>query len=76
MKGPLQGRDIGAIGEIIIHAPTTSPVIKNYYERLVNRLGKKKAMSVMNHKFGVAIYYMLKNKEVFDEKRFIQTEMR
>lgn len=65
-----------AIGEIIIHAPTTSPVIKNYYERLVNRLGKKKAMSVMNHKFGVAIYYMLKNKEVFDEKRFIQTEMR
>ena len=65
-----------AIGEIIIHAPTTSPVIKSYYERLINRVGKKKAMSVMNHKFGVAIYYMLKNKKVFDENRFIQTDMK
>lgn len=65
-----------AIGEIIIHAPTTSPVIKNYYDRLINRVGKKRAKSIMNHKFGVAIYYMLKNKQGFDEQRFIQTEMK
>lgn len=65
-----------AIGEIIIHAPSTSPVIKNYYERLINKFGNKRAKSIMNHKFGVAIYYMLKNKEGFDEKRFIQTDMK
>jgi transposase len=65
-----------AIGEIIIHAPTTSPVIKKYYERLINKHGNKRAKSIMNHKFGVAIYYMLKNKQGFDEKRFVQTEMK
>jgi len=64
-----------AIGEIIIHAPTTSTLIKNYYEKLKNRCGKKKAKSMITHKFGVAIYYMLKNKQGFDEKRFIQTTM-
>jgi hypothetical protein len=61
---------------IIIHAPRTSPVINNYYERITNKYGKKKAKATMNHKFGVAIYYMLKNKQGFDEKRFIQTDMK
>jgi transposase len=65
-----------SIGEIIIHAPRTSPVINNYYERITNKYGKKKAKATMNHKFGVAIYYMLKNKQGFDEKRFIQTDMK
>lgn len=65
-----------AIGEIIIHAPRTSPVIKKYYDKIINKFGKKRAKSIMNHKFGVAIYYMLKNKQGFDEKRFIQTEMK
>jgi transposase len=65
-----------AISEIIIHAPRTSPTIDNYYQRLINKYGKKKAKAIMNHKFGVAIYYMLKNKQGFDEQRFIQTEMK
>jgi transposase len=65
-----------AIGEIIIHAPRTSPVIDKYYQHLINKNGKKKAKAIMNHKFGVAIYYMLKNKQGFDEQRFIQTEMK
>ncbi|MBZ0181716.1 MAG: IS110 family transposase [Melioribacteraceae bacterium] len=64
-----------AIGEIIIHARRTSPTIDKYYERLINKASKKRAKSIMNHKFGVAIYYILKNKQGFDEKRFIQTEM-
>lgn len=64
-----------AIGEIIIHAPRTSPLIDKYYNRLINKNGKKKAKAIMNHKFGVAIYYMLKNKQGFDEERFIRTNM-
>jgi len=65
-----------AISEIIIHAPRTSPVIKDFYERLIDKAGKKRAQRIISHKFGVAIYYMLKNKQGFNEKRFIQTDMR
>lgn len=65
-----------AIGEIVVHAPRTSPLIDKFYERLINKYGKKKAKSVITHKFGVAIYYMLKNKQGFDEQRFIQTNMK
>lgn len=64
-----------AIGDIVVHAPRTSPVIKQYYERLTNKYGKRKAKGIINHKFGVAIYYMLKRKQGFDEKRFISTTM-
>ena len=64
-----------AIGEIIIHAPRTSALIDKYYNRLINKNGKKKAKAIMNHKFGVAIYYMLKNKQGFDEERFIRGDM-
>lgn len=65
-----------AISEIIIHAPSTSPVIKNYYEKLINKTGKKRAQRIMTHKFGVAIYYILKNKKGFDEQKFIQSDMK
>jgi len=64
------------LGEIIVHAPRTSPVIRKYYDRLSNKHGKKKAKSIITHKFGVAIYYMLKNKQGFDEKRFVETNMK
>lgn len=65
-----------AIGEIIIHAPTFSPYIKDYYERLISKNGKAKARAIITHKFGVAIYNMLKHKEVFNEKRFVQFSMK
>lgn len=65
-----------AIGEIVVHAPRTSTLIDKFYERLINKYGKKKAKSVITHKFGVAIYYMLKNKQGFDEQKFIQTNMK
>lgn len=64
-----------SIGEIIIHAARTSPVINKHYERLISRYGKGKAKSIISHKFGVAIYYMLKNKEAFDEDRFVRGKM-
>jgi transposase len=65
-----------AIGEIIIHAPTFSPYIKSYYDRLINRSGNAKAKAIITHKFGVAIYNMLKNKTSFDEKKFVETNMK
>ena len=60
-----------AFSEIIIHAQTHSPNIKKYYERLISKHGVGKAKSIMAHKFAVAVYFMLKNKEAFDEKRFL-----
>jgi transposase len=65
-----------AIGEIIIHAAHKSQVIGNYYQKLQQRCGKKKALNMITHKFGIAIYYMLKNKQVFDENRFVQCDMK
>jgi transposase len=65
-----------AIADIIIHAATKSKPIGDFYQKLQSRLGKRKAKSVISHKFGIAIYYMLKNKQVFDEKRFVQTNMK
>ncbi|MBI4777601.1 transposase [Candidatus Desantisbacteria bacterium] len=60
-----------AFSEIIIHAQHHSPGIKKYYEKLKSRHGIGKAKSIMAHKFAIAIYLMLKNKEAYDEKRFL-----
>ena len=65
-----------AFSEIIIHAPTASPSIKKFYDRLIEKAGKKTAQRIITHKFGVAVYYMLKNKQGFDEQRFIQSDMK
>ncbi len=64
-----------AFGEIIIHAPTFSSYIKDFYDRLIARTGKPKARAIITHKFGVAVFNMLKHKEVFNEKRFVQFNM-
>ena len=64
-----------AIADIIIHASHKSSLIGSYYQNLQTRFGKRKAKSMINHKFGIAIYYLLKNKQMFDEGRFVQTTM-
>ena len=40
-------------------------------EGLSKFVKKKKARAIIAHKFGVAIYFMLKNGEAFDEDRFV-----
>jgi len=46
---------------------------KNYIAKLEKRMPKSKALSVLAHKLGRAIYYMLKNQTVFDPKKMIST---
>ncbi len=60
-----------AFTEIVIHSTRYSPKIKKYYEHLIAKHGKSKAKFIIAHKFAVAIYYMLKNKKVFDEDKFV-----
>jgi transposase len=45
--------------------------IKAYHERLKNKHGKAKAIAILSHRLGRAVYYMLKNKQAFDMNRFL-----
>ena len=47
------------------------PEIKKYHEKMKKRFGNKKALSRLAHKFCVTIYYMLRNNEPFDVKKFV-----
>jgi hypothetical protein len=48
-----------------------SPDIKKYKAKLQREHGKAKALSILAHKIGRAVYYMLKRKEVFNIKKFL-----
>ncbi|WP_188959368.1 transposase, partial [Shewanella ulleungensis] len=45
---------------------------RNYLNRLQKRMSKAKALSALAHKLGRCVYFMLKNKTVFDEQRFLK----
>jgi len=47
------------------------PEVKRYKEKLERKHGKGKALSIVAHKIGRAIYYMLRRKEVFNIERFL-----
>lgn len=65
-----------AFGQIIIRAQVFSKPLAKYYQRLQSQFGPKRAKSIIAHKFGVAVYFMLKNNKAFDELRFIQSNMK
>ncbi len=44
---------------------------KRYLDRLTNKHGKGKALSILAHKLGRAVYFMLKNKKPFDQNKFL-----
>jgi len=44
---------------------------KRYLDRLTNKYGKAKALSILAHRMGRAVYFMLKNKEAFNQKKFL-----
>jgi len=60
-----------AFGEVAVFAAQYSKGIRSRLERLTRRHGKGKAKTLLAHKFGRAIYYMLKRKTAFDKDRFL-----
>ena len=44
---------------------------KQYRERLMNKHGKAKSLSILAHRMGRAVYFMLKNKKPFDQNKFL-----
>jgi len=48
-------------------------LFQTYIKRLEKKYGKSKGKTILAHKLGRAVYYMLKNKEDFKEEKFLQT---
>jgi transposase len=60
-----------AFSEAAVSMLRTIPDVKKYRETLKRKHGKAKALSILSHKIGRAIYYILKRKEVFDIEKFL-----
>jgi len=59
-----------AIKEASILMPRASSQAKAYVAKLERKYNKGKALGIFAHKLGRAIYFMLKNQEVFNMKQF------
>jgi len=44
---------------------------KRYRDRLIKKHGKAKSLSILAHRMGRAVYFMLKNKKPFDQNTFL-----
>jgi transposase len=60
-----------AFSEAAILFIRESDQVKEYHRSLKNKHGRAKALAILSHRLGRAVYYMLKNKQAFDMKRFI-----
>ena len=47
-----------------------NPAGQKYVDKLTSKHGKAKALSILAHKLGRAVYYMLKRKKAFDMNQF------
>ena len=60
-----------AFSEIAVLYVTNSDHAKAYLKKLERRMSKGKALTVLAHKLGRAVYFMMKNQQPFDEQRFL-----
>ncbi len=74
-----QGNKIGnahlkwAFSEIAVLYLRGNKKAQKYLTNLQKRMSKAKALSVLAHKLGRCIYFMLKNETVFDEAKFLKS---
>lgn len=60
-----------AYGEVALKGIQHYKPIKGWYEKKMSKHGKRKARMILAHKFAVAHYYMLRNREPFNMDRFL-----
>ena len=60
-----------AFSEAAVGFLRKNPTGKKYYERLVQKHGKGKALTVLAHKLARAVYYIWKDDTVFDQEKFL-----
>ena len=65
-----------SFGQAAVYSRIKSVSIRKFYDNLVKMKGKTKANSIMRHKMATSVYYMLKNKEFFNEQKFLQSNMK
>ena len=51
------------------------PEVKKYKAKLQRKHGKGKALTILAHKIGRAVYYMLKRNEAFNAERFLNKQL-
>jgi transposase len=60
-----------AFSEAAVHAPRYCEPIAAYLSKLQRKHGKGKARSLLAHRLGRAVYYMLEHNQVFDLAKFL-----
>ena len=53
-----------------------TPPAERYYNRLINRHGKSKALSIVAKRLGIAVYYMLRRGQPFNLNLFLHETMK
>jgi len=61
-----------AFSEAAVLMLRQSDAVKRYHARLQSKHGKGKALSILAHKLGRAVYFMLKRKQAFDLEVFLK----
>ena len=77
----VQGRKMGnhylkwAFTQAVIIAKRAGP-FKKYADRLTARHGKRTANAILAHRLGIAVYFMLRNRTVFDPASFLKGKVK
>lgn len=50
-----------------------NPPAQAWLEKMANKHNKARALTILAHKLGRAVYFMLKRKQVFDTQRFLNS---
>ena len=61
-----------AFGEAVVLMLKGNPPAQAVLQRLASKHGKGKALAILAHRLGRAVYYMLKNQVPFDQDRFLR----
>jgi transposase len=62
-----------AFSEAAVLLLRRNPPAQKYLDRLTAKHGKAKALSILAHKLGRAVYYMLRKEQAFDMNRFLSS---
>jgi len=61
-----------AFGEAVVLMLKGNKPVQEMKQRLASKHGKGKALAIISHRLGRAVYYMLKNQVPFDQERFLR----
>lgn len=63
-----------AFGEAVVLMLKGNAAAQRQVQRLASKHGKGKALAILAHRLGRAVYYMLKNQTPFDAQRFLRPQ--